>query len=149
MPFVACKLPAGLQIDAYGQVIILHGANIGEDIENVSKNGSPGDNPFRTHGYGLTELNPAQAEAFEKWSNDVTYVNGDKPAGKKLAAPFPALENGSILGPFKTIDDARKESATLASAVTTGFEGLDPEKEGTDSVKIEQDDDAGGKTAKK
>lgn len=143
--FVACKLPSGLQIDAHGQLIVLLGANIGEDIENVSKNGQPSDNARRTHGYGITELNDAQADAFEKWSHEVLYVGGVKAKGK-LANPFPALDNGSILGPFDSIDDARAECASLASAVTTGFEGLDPTKEGTDTVKIEKaEDDKPGK----
>lgn len=129
---IACKLPAGLQIDHNGQMIVLVGANIGEDIENVSRNGSPSDNASRTHGYGLTTLNEAQTEAFNDWVNQVTYKDG-KPASGKLAAPFAALENGSILGPFKNIEEARKECASIASAVTTGFEGLDAEAEGVES----------------
>lgn len=143
MSFVACKLPAGLRIDHMGEVIVLHGANIGEDLENVSRNGRPNDNQLRSYGFGLTELDDKKTEAFEAWKSAVTYKEGKKEAGK-LAEPFAALENGSIQGPFKSIDDARKEVATLHSAVTTGTEGVDPDKE-QGQVKIEDATDDGGK----
>lgn len=136
MSVIACKLPAGLQIVHGGQTIVLVGANIGEDLENVSRNGLPADNMSRAHGYGLTTLTDAQTEAFTDWVNQVTYKDG-KPGGGKLAEPFAALENGSILGPFKTVEEARKEVASLSSAVSTGFEGLDAEAEG-----VEQDEEA-------
>ena len=120
------------------------GGNIGEDLENVSRNGRPNDNEFRAHGYGLTEISEDDAKAFDDWKNAVTFKEGDKAKGK-LADPFPALENGSILGPFKTKDEARKEAASLAAAVSTGFEGLDPEAE-----KIEENTDANlGKSNRK
>lgn len=134
MPVIACKLPNGLLIDHNGSRITLAGANIGEDLENVSRNGRPNDNSRRSHGYGLSEISDKDAEAFTDWVNQVTYKNG-KPADGKLADPFPALENGSILGPFKTLDEARKEVASLASSVLTGFEGLDAEKEGIEENK--------------
>lgn len=141
MPFIACKLPSGLQIDHNGETIVLLGANIGENLAQVSANGLPSDNASRASGYGLTEVNDKQAAAFEDWSNQVQYVNGDKAAGK-VPEPFPALDNGSILGPFKSKDEARKEAALMSSAVASGFEGLDPAKEG-----VEDDDAAaGGKT---
>lgn len=145
MPVIACKLPAGLNIRHAGKSIVLVGANIGEDLENVSRNGRPSDNASRCHGYGLTTVSEADADLFTDWANQVTYNNG-KPADGKLAEPFPALENGSILGPFKSIDEARKECASIAGAVTTGFEGLDAEKEG-----IEENKDAAkdGSTKKK
>ena len=133
---VACKLPNGLQIDHNGETLVLVGANIGEDLEAVSRNGSPADNPSRSHGYGLTTLNDKQAEAFADWANKVTYKGG-KADGGKLDNPFPALENGSILGPFKSMDEARKETASMATSVTTGYEGLDPVAEG-----VEDDDEA-------
>lgn len=136
MPVIACKLPAGLQIAHAGRTIVLAGANIGEDLENVSRNGRPNDNGRRAHGFGLTEISAEDAEAFTDWANQVTYKNG-KPADGKLAEPYPALENGSILGPFKSLDEARKEVASIASSVSTGFEGLDAEAEG-----VEENEDA-------
>lgn len=139
MSVIACKLPAGLQIQHAGRVIVLAGANIGEDLENVSRNGNPSDNSRRIHGFGLTELKDADAEVFQDWVNQVTYKNG-KPGDGKLADPYPALENGSILGPFKSIDEARAEVTSIASSISTGFEGLDGEKEG-----VEPDKDAGNK----
>lgn len=145
MPVIACKLPAGLTIRHKGAKLTLAGSNIGEDLENVSRNGRPGDNPRRAHGYGLTEVSEDDAKVFAEWSDAVTFKNGVRSDGK-LAEPFPALENGSILGPFKTIDEARKECASLATAVSTGFEGLDPEKEGTKDVEIT---DAEGKTSRR
>lgn len=144
MPVIACKLPHGLLVRHNGQRITLVGGNIGEDLENVSRNGNPNDNAVRAHGYGLTTVSPAEAETFAAWSNAAVYKNGN-PADGKLAEPFPALDNGSILGPFKTIDEARKECAAMAGVVVTGFEGLDPAKEGTGKVKIEKDADAGKK----
>ncbi len=145
MPVIACKLPAGLNVRHAGKSLVLVGANIGEDLENVSRNGRPSDNSSRCHGYGLTTISDADAALFADWANQVTYKNGT-PADGKLAEPFVALENGSILGPFKSTDEARKECASLAGAVTTGFEGLDPEAEG-----IEENEDAakGGGSKKK
>lgn len=134
MPVIACKLPAGLTIQHAGRSITLAGANIGEDLENVSRNGRPNDNGRRAHGFGLTEISAEDAEAFTDWANQVTYNNG-KPADGKLSHPFPALENGSILGPFKSIDEARKEVASIAGSISTGFEGLDAEKEGVEENK--------------
>lgn len=128
MPFIACKLPAGLRIDHEGKTLTLVGSNIGEDLGTVSRNGMPGDNEFRVSGFGLSEVSAEQAETFQKWSDAVTYNEGDKNKGK-LTHPFPALENGSILGPFKTIDEARKECKAIADSVKTGFEGLDEEEE--------------------
>lgn len=137
MPFIACKLPAGLQITHNGETIVLLGANIGENLGLVSANGSPLDHLNRASGYGLTEINDRQAEAFADWSDVVTYKDGVKANGK-LADPFPALENGSILGPFKSKADAQKEASAMASMTISGFEGLDPSKEG-----VEGDEEAG------
>lgn len=143
MPVIACKLPAGLTICHKGQRITLVGANIGEDLENVSRNGRPNDNKARESGFGLTTLSDSDALLFADWSNAVTYVDGKKDAGK-LADPFVALHNGAILGPFKSIDEARRECASVAGAVLTGMEGLDPEKEG-----IEEETDENGKPKSK
>lgn len=134
MPVIACKLPHGFQIEHKNAIITLVGANIGEDLANVSKNGQPNDNASRAYGYGLTTVSEAQATAFEDWSNAVTFNNGN-PGDGKLAHPFKALENGSILGPFKTDAEARKEVAAISGAVITGFEGLDPAKEGVEENK--------------
>lgn len=136
MPFVACKLPSGLEINHNGQRILLLGANIGEDLENVSRNGSPTDNEARRYGYGLTELDAKKAEAFEHWAGIVTYKNGKD--GEKLADPFLALENGAIMGPFASKADAIKEIGALHSSVTTGMEGLDPTKEGVEDSDDEE-----------
>lgn len=126
MPFIACKLPAGLQIEHNGKTLVLVGANIGEDLENVSRNGRPNDNDRRVSGYGLTEVSNEQAAFFEEWAAAVTYKTGTK---EKLDHPFLALENGSIIGPFKTVDDARKEARGVSDLTTTGFEGLDEVEE--------------------
>lgn len=125
MPFYACKLPHGLEVEHNGQTIILCGANIGEELDNPSKNGSPRENRQRLYGFGLTELNDKQAEAFEAWKASVT-TDGE---GKKIADGFVAFDNGSILGPFKNYKDAESECQALASAITTGFEGVDPDVE--------------------
>ncbi len=126
MPFYACKLPHGLEVDHGGQNIVLCGANIGEEIDNPSKNGSPRENRSRVYGFGLTELNDRQTESFEAWKKEVT----TGPDGTPLRdGGFPAFENGLILGPFKTRADAEKECAAVSSIVTTGFEGVDPVEE--------------------
>ena len=67
MSFYACKLPHGLKVEHGGQTVILHGANIGEELDNPSKNGSPRENRQRVYGFGLTELPDSQTEAFEAW----------------------------------------------------------------------------------
>lgn len=139
MAIFACKLPNGIAIRHNEKIITLAGANVGETLANVSLNGSPSDNARRAHGYGLTEVSNALVETFNDWAAKVTYKNGN-PADGKLAEPFPALDNGSILGPFRTMDEARRECASIAGAVTTGFEGLDPEAEG-----VETNEEADGK----
>lgn len=125
MPIIACKLPHGLKIEHDGAEITLLGANIGENLQLISPNGAPLDNSRRVNGYGLTEITEAQAETFRQWSDAMTYNNGQKADGK-LFRPFPALDNGSILGPFKTIADAQRETASVGGIVVTGFEGVDP-----------------------
>lgn len=125
MAFYACKLPHGLEVDHNGQIITLHGANIGEELDNPSKNGAPRENRSRVYGFGLTELNDKQTETFEDWRKSVT-LNGE---GQKVVGGFEAFDNGSILGPFKNAKDAEAECAALSSAISTGFEGVDPEAE--------------------
>lgn len=125
MSFYACKLPHGLEVESNGQTIVLHGANIGEEVDNPSKNGTPRENRMRVYGFGLTELNERQTAAFEAWKKEVTTHEG-KPLRD---GGFPAFENGLILGPFKSRDEAEKECAAVSSIVTSGFEGVDPEEE--------------------
>lgn len=135
MPFYACKLPHGLEVEHAGQTVVLLGANIGEELDNPSKNGEPRENRSRVYGFGLTELNERQTEAFEAWKTEVTTKDG-KPLRD---GGFPAFENGLILGPFKSRADAEKECASIASIVTTGFEGVDPaaEEKKTTGTKVE------------
>jgi hypothetical protein len=125
MSFYACKLPHGLHVEHEGTTIILHGGNIGEELENPSKNGSPRENRQRVYGFGLTELSDKQTDAFESWRKEVT----TGPDGAKIKDGFVAFDNGSILGPFKTRAEAEKECGAVSSIVTTGFEGVDPEVE--------------------
>lgn len=142
---IACKLPNGLVVRHAGEEITLKGANIGENLRNPSENGNPNDNRDRAYGYGLTELSDKQGEVFADWAKVVTFKNGN-PTDGKLAEPYPALENGSILGPFKSKDEAIKEVTTLASSVSTGFEGLDPTAE-KDIEKASEDDEQDNKPA--
>lgn len=142
MPVIACKLPNGLQIQHEGKTLVLHGANIGERLANVSPNGDLDDGTLRSGGFGLTEVKDSEAELFSAWAKAVTYKEDGT---TKLNEPFPALENGSILGPFKSMDEARRECSTLASSVETGFEGLDPEAEGVESSDDEDDTPAPAK----
>lgn len=131
--FYACKLPNGLEVEHRGETIVLAGANIGEELDNVSKNGSPRENRRRVYGFGLTELNDRQAEAFASWKDEVTTKDGKAlPDGG-----FPAFANGLILGPFKSAAEAEKECAVLASAITSGFEGVDPDGKDAKAAKIE------------
>lgn len=145
MPIIACKLPTGLSIQHKGKTLVLKGGNSGEKLQNVSENGDPTDNAFRASGFGLTEISDSDAELFADWSNAVTYKDG-KAANGKLDHPFKPLENGSILGPFKTIDEARKEVVAVSDGVTTGFEGLDPSKEKVEDAK---DDDGNSVSPRK
>lgn len=121
---VICKLPHGLTIRHAGETINLNGANEGYDPTFLAPNGRANDGEKRTGGFGITELNPKQAAAFEDWSNQVTYKDGKKESGK-LLEPNLALENGMIMS-FKSEADARKEAKSLSSAITTGTEGIDP-----------------------
>jgi hypothetical protein len=124
MPFVICKLPHGLSIKHNGQTINLNGANEGYDPAFVAPNGKFNDGERRTGGFGITEISPEQFDAFNDWSDKVTFNDGDKTKGK-LVEPNLALENGLIVA-FKSEGDARKEAKNLAGYVTTGTEGIDP-----------------------
>lgn len=137
MPFYACKLPHGLKVEHGGTTITLFGANIGEELDNPSKNGVPRESRHRVYGFGLTEVSETQREAFEAWKTSVTTRDGQKVKGG-----FVAFDNGSILGPFKSRSDAEKECATVNSIIQTGFEGVDPEEEAakkTGGVKTRED----------
>ena len=128
MPFIACNLPHGIRLDlADGRALTLLGANIGENLQMVSPNGSPSENRSRRYGYGITELTGQQTEAFTMYRNSALYENGD-PKGKKLAHPMLAFESGAIVGPFASYAELEAEVSTLAGIVTTGFEGVDPDK---------------------
>lgn len=133
---VACKLPHGLQFTHNGRTVVLRGANSGETLEMPSRNGSPNDNATRTEAYGLTTLSDEDSKAFVEWQKAVTLDEG----GKKLTEPFVAFENGAIQGPFKSIDDARKEAGAISGAVSTGFEGLDADKEAAKADGVKPDD---------
>lgn len=124
MPFYASKLPFAFEVDHNGQNIILNGSNVGEELDNPSKNGMPREHRSRVYGFGLTELSDKQADAFAAWKESVTMHDGQKVEGG-----FTAFDNGAILGPFKTAKDAEAECAALSSAINTGFEGFDGEKE--------------------
>ena len=128
MPVIACKLPHGLTVIHNSQKLALVGGNIGEDLENVSRNGRPNDNSRRAGGFGLTVLNDAGAALFSSWAAAVTYKGGQKANGK-LAEPYAAIENGSILGPFADEAEAIRECGALSGSIVTGTEGLDPEAE--------------------
>lgn len=121
MPFVACKLPAGLTIQPLsGEPINLRGPNdSGSSV--LAPNGITFDTEDRAAGYGLTQLTDDQAARFVAWSDSVTTKDG-----KPVAQPFLPLDNGSILGPFKSKDEARKEAQAVHAMVSTGFEGIDP-----------------------
>lgn len=145
MPVIACKLPHGLDIRHEGKRLVLLGANIGEDLEQPSRNGSPADNTNRAFGYGLTTITADQAEFFTRWSNAAQFIGGD-PAKGKVEDAFPALSNGAIEGPFKDKTEAIREIGAMVGVVVTGFEGLDPEKE----KGVEENTDANeGKSARR
>lgn len=124
--FFLCKLPHGLQVTHKGETIVLRGANASFNpaAAVIGLNNMEGD----VLGFGLTELNDKQAEAFADWASEVTFTRGadGKPAKQKLAEPFAPLQNGSILGPFNSEGDARDEAKTLGSAINTGLEPIDP-----------------------
>jgi hypothetical protein len=128
MPVIACKLPHGLTIRHNDARVTLLGANYGEALANPSLNGTPNNNERRFNGFGLTDLSTTQLEVFTSFKNAVTFKNG-KPADGKLRNPSPLFENGIILGPFKSVEEARQEINTIGSSITTGTEGLDPVKE--------------------
>jgi hypothetical protein len=128
MPMIiACKLPHGLSITHNGQTININGTNVDGNPLNPAANGAIVDGPEMSGGFGLTTLNDEQAKAFEDWSNKALYKDGEKAKGF-LEEPFLPLKNSSIIS-FKSEADARKETKTLATAVTSGFDGLDGDAE--------------------
>lgn len=139
MPVIACKLPHGLDIRHKGLSLKLRGANSGENLAMPSANGMATDNAFRSAGFGLTEVNGSALELFTDWQNAGLYTGGQKTNGK-LAEPFAALVNGSIMGPFKTIDEARLEVLGISDAIVTGAEGLDAEEEAKKPGGVQPDD---------
>jgi hypothetical protein len=115
---VACKLPHGLSIPiAIGRVINLNGPNEG------SYNGLSNDDEKSSYGFGLTKLDDRDAGAYEQWAKSVTFKEDGK---TKLDEPFAAIENGALMT-FKTESEARSELKGMASAITSGFEGVDPD----------------------
>lgn len=124
---VACKLPHGLTVTHNGQIINILGANADLNPLNPAANGALGDGAIMSGGFGLTTLNDDQSAAFEDWCNKALYVEGDKSKGL-LAEPFAPLKNGS-LETFKSVADARKETSSITTDVSTGFDGLDGDAE--------------------
>lgn len=126
---VACKLPQGLEITHNNRSILLRGQNVGFDADNPTVMGK-----FRgdANGFGLTTLEGPDADVFQEWVDEVTYKKDASgkaaKANGKLATPFLALENGSIQV-FKSRADAEAETNMLGDSVTTGFEGIDPDKD--------------------
>lgn len=113
---VANKLPHGLTIPlGAGRVINLNGPNEG------AINGQSNDSETSAYGFGLTTLNDKDAEAYEKWAKSVTFKDDGK---TKLDEPFAAIENGALMS-FKTEAEAKSELKGLASAITSGFEGVE------------------------
>lgn len=149
MPFLLCKLPHGLIINHQGQTINLRGPNEGSDPLDPYKNGFQTDNANAAAGYGITEITDKQADAFVDWRKSVTCKpDGKGGYGDKLPPDqsFPAVTNGSIEGPFKSVDEARAEAKVLTDAVTTGFEGIDPKTDkAMAAAGLEADEDAGKK----
>ena len=112
---IACKLPHGLSIPvAAGRVINLNGPN-----ESLVNGDSP-DNEQSAYGFGLTKLDGKDQEAYEKWAKSVTFKDDGT---SKLDEPFAAIENGALLS-FKSEAEARSELKGMASAITSGFEGI-------------------------
>lgn len=128
MPFVACKLPHGIIINHNDVKITLRGHNIGERLLMPSPNGEYNDHENRYCGYGLTELSPEQADAFESWYNHNLYKNGNKASGR-LAQPYKPISSGAVTQVFKTLAELKKELSGLSSMsgiIKTGMEGLNP-----------------------
>lgn len=125
--FFICKLPHGLTISHKGSSVELRGANSSFNASTpiIGLNNLDGD----AYGFGITELNDKDAATVEDWAASVTLVldSDGKPTKTKLADPYPALDNGSIQGPFASEADAREEAKLLGSAVRTGFEPVDPD----------------------
>lgn len=113
---VACKLPHGLSISTgAGRAINLNGPNEG------MLNGQSNDNEQSAYGFGLTKLDGKDAEAYERWAKSVTFKEDGT---SKLDEPFAAIENGALMT-FKTEAEARSELKGMASAITSGFEGVE------------------------
>ena len=137
MAFIACKLPHGLTINHQGQTINLNGPNEDNDPLNPNKNGQIVDSGTASGGFGLTELDGDKLKAFDDWVLRVTHVDGDK-TKPKLAEPFLPLVNGSIQR-FANEKDARAETQAMSSAVRTGLEGVDPEKDLPSGLETDKD----------
>lgn len=113
---VACKLPHGLTVPVGpGRAINLNGPNEG------ALNGQSNDNEQSAYGFGLTKLDGKDQEAYEAWAKSVTFK---KDGTSKLDEPFAAIENGALMT-FKTEAEARSELKGMASAITSGFEGVE------------------------
>lgn len=144
MPFIACKLPHGLSVRHEGKTLDLNGPNEGSDPLDPMKNGAQVDSGIASAGYGLTQVTDDQVALFNSWKKAMLFASDGK---TKLNEPFVALENGSIMGPFGSIDEARAECQAMSDMVRTGFEGIDPATDpAMKAAGIETDPEAGKAT---
>lgn len=127
MAIIACKLPHGLTIKHQGHTININGTNADFNPLAPSANGAIGESPNLSAGFGLTTLSDEQAAVFEDFRNKALYVEGQESKGK-LEEAFPPFLNGSI-EIYKSMSDARKESAAITDDVNSGFDGLDGDAE--------------------
>jgi len=122
--FVASNLPHALTVEHKGRTIVLNGANVGHDPENLPKNGFAPDTEFRAHGYGLTEVSGEDEAALKDWI--AISGKGDGP-----------VKNGSIII-AGTKADAKKEAKDHDTAKTAA-KGIDPEKDLPKGVETKKD----------
>lgn len=127
---VACKLPHGLTVRHAGQVININGANVNHNDLAPAPNGQLADGPDLSAGYGLTTLNGAAEEAFNDWCARAQFkldASGN-PTKEPLDEPFVPLVNGTLKA-YKSEADARKDTSSISTGVSTGMDGLDGDAE--------------------
>lgn len=122
--FVASNLPHALTVEHKGRTIVINGANVGFDPENLHKNGLMPDTEFRAHGYGLTEVTGEDEAALKDWME----------ISRKGPGP---VQNGSIIVTGNKAD-AKKE-AKDADTAKTAAKGIDPDKDLPKGVETKKD----------
>lgn len=122
--WVASNLPQALVVEHNGCKLVVNGANVGFDPDNLPKNGLAPDTAVRFHAHGLTEFTGPEADAFKDW-----FAISGKGEGP--------VRNGAIV--IADNEAGAKKAAKDNDTNRTSRPGLDPAKDLPEGVETKKD----------